>query len=202
MLQFGQFSHDATFIAAVLASVAALTAAFVAALSTALAPLLQSLTERVVERRRSRLILIEEISDISRHLQANLEILNAIDLAHGRPARMHFDKMKMFETNFLCDNNVVRNFPDRIRLRIIGIRLLVRNLDKEIADLTDRFYAPTVSFGRQHHAEFLDRIAYLRDKFSYAEERLRVECLIIRGRRRHPKMPERSKRIVYMKETA
>jgi len=179
----------------IIAAIAALTAALVAATGTTISPIIANVFSRRLDRSRSKKIIVDEIEDIIRHCQANFEILANMNCSHGTPARMHFDKMIMFETALIFDNNLARDLPLDLRRRTIWIRLVVRNLNKEIQDTISYCYGKKLRSSN----ELKIRVLYMKDKFEYAQERLMVDLLELEDVR-VTKRPSRSKEIIYISE--
>lgn len=147
---------------------------------------------RWLDRGRSKKIVLEELDDLARHCNATIEVLNNIDPNLGLPARMHFDKARMFETGLIFDNDIARSVPASLRRRFVNIRLVVRNLDRELVDFVDFFYGKSI----RSQEEFTGRLTYQIEKFEYAATRLAWEIASIRGDSVE-RYPDRPKHIVY-----
>jgi hypothetical protein len=192
-LQQSALNANDTRSIAVAAVVATLMAGAITAIGTALAPPLALVFRRFIDRRRSRLILMDEINDLRRHCSANLEILDLILARPGIPARMHIEKMRMFQSNLIYDNTVAFDIQPKIRRLLIRLRLFVRNLDFEIDDTVSFLYGQPAP----DYVHVREQLTYLREKLLYAIARLDEDTRELKRERGPPPSARRPQRIIY-----
>ena len=132
---------------------------------------------------------------IIQHCDANLELLRSMDVEKGLPARMHFDKMTMFETGMIFENSIGVNTPTFLRIYFIQIRVVIRNIDLELLDIIAYFYRA----GPFRKEELAVRIRYQIEKIEYAKKRLEYILNQVKRKTTGP-APKRSSEIIYCKD--
>jgi hypothetical protein len=77
-------------------------------------------------------LLRGELRDIQRHCEANIEILDNVDLAKGVPLRVHFDKMMIYESSIIFSEDTYRSIHERYSEEIYRLKTMIRNMNLEI----------------------------------------------------------------------
>lgn len=161
----------------------------------AFVPLMSSFFIRFFDAKRAKRIAIQEVEDIIRHCEANIVVIDDIDCMKGLPAKMHYEKMRMYFTGMLFDNNISRELPHQVRERIVNVRLIVRNLDETVKDIIDRFYVQ----GCRNFEELSQRNSFMKQKFIHSIDRLGFELSKLAGRRKKNMKPRPSE-IIYIRD--
>ncbi|MCP4182256.1 MAG: hypothetical protein GY761_02930 [Hyphomicrobiales bacterium] len=158
---------ETTVLAAIIGSLAAILAGFVSGLFTLMTPWM----DHYFRRGRYRKLFVFELSDIIRHCEANVELMQRIQDANGIPARMHLEKMLVFETGMIFDNEMLSSMPVWLQRRFVGIRVAVRNVNLELTDTIARLFGDITP----SKDEINQRFQYHLAKFRYLQERLESE---------------------------
>lgn len=138
-------------------------------------------------------LLFGEIKDIKRHCNANLEVLDKIDLSKGIPSQMHFKKMKVSYYSIVCSTETFKAIKPVHANLIYDLKLILRNVDIEI-DTVVQYLADH----RYDSKIMLRYIFYLKQKFEYVQDRLTfIENEIMKSEHEEYKGKKRSKYIVY-----
>lgn len=138
-------------------------------------------------------LLFGEMKDIKRHCNANLEVLNKIDLSKGIPSQMHFKKMKVSYYSIICSTETFKAIKPVHANLIYDLKLIIRNIDIEIDTIIQYLADPHYNI-----KTMLKYILYLKHKFEYVQDRLAyVEDEIKNSKQEEYKGKIRSKYIVY-----
>lgn len=138
-------------------------------------------------------LLFGEIKDIKRHCNANLEVLNKIDLSKGIPSQMHFKKMKVSYYSIICSTETFKAMKPVHANLIYDLKLIIRNIDIEIDTIIQYLTDP-----HYNSKTMLKYILYLKQKFEYVQDRLTfIEDEIVKSEHKEYAGKKRSKYIVY-----
>lgn len=123
--------------------------------------------------RRDLRLLISEFEDMIRHIKANIEVLNQIDLKKGIPAIMHLEKMKIPESSIIFSSDTYRNIHNKHSRLIYELRLIVRNINIEIDSTV--FFLQKEETSRKKVRITYAYLEYFKFKMNYAASKIDSE---------------------------
>ncbi len=148
--------------------------------------------------RRELRLLISEFEDMIRHINANIEVLDQIDLSMGIPAIIHLEKMKIPESSIIFSSDTYRNIYNKHSRLIYELRLIVRNINIEI-DSTVFLLQKEETYNKKVRIAY-EYLKYIEFKMNYAASKIHSEkekLLKKRLKNNTSPTPKRPLKIIY-----